>query len=107
MPLRRLPIGVRDKVAVKLRRLENDGIIAPVSEPTSWVSALLVVAKSDGRRRICIDAKPGINKALKRAQYCLPTIDKILPQLASAKVFSTLDAKVGFWHLKLDESPVD
>ena len=103
MPLRRLPIGVRDKVAVELRRLEENGIIAPVTEPTSWVSALLVVAKSDGRIRICIDAKPSINKALKRAQYCLPTIDDILPQLAGAKVFSTLDAKDGFWHLKLDE----
>jgi len=103
MPLRRLPTGVRDKVAAELRRLENDGIISPVTEPTSWVSALLVVAKSDGRIRISIDAKPSINKALKRAQYRLPTIDDILPQLAGAKVFSTLDAKDGFGHLKLDE----
>ena len=33
MPLRRLPIGVRDKVAAELQRLEEAGIIAPVSEP--------------------------------------------------------------------------
>jgi len=34
MPLRRLPIGVRDKVAVELKRLKDLGILVPVSEPT-------------------------------------------------------------------------
>jgi len=66
MPLRRLPIGIRDKVAAELQRLEASGIIEPVTEPTPWVSTLLVVAKPDGRIRICIDPKP-LNKALKRA----------------------------------------
>ena len=102
MPLRRLPIGVRDKVAAELQRMEADGIIAPVTEPSSWVSALLVVAKPDGRIRICIDPKP-LNKALRRAHYPMPTIDDVLPQLSGAKIFSTVDAKDGFWHLKLDD----
>ena len=103
MPLRRLPLGVRNKVAEELQRLVNNGIIAPVSEPTPWVSALLVVAKPDGRIRICVDPKP-LNKALARSHYRMPTIDDVLPQLTGAKVFSTVDAKDGFWHLRLDES---
>ena len=102
MPLRRLPLGVRDKVAAELERLEREKIIAPVTEPSPWVSALLVVAKQDGRIRLCIDPKP-LNKALKRAQYYMPTIDDVLPMLAGAKVFSTVNAKDGFWHLKLDD----
>ena len=69
MPLRRLPIGVRDKVAAELQRLEASGIITPVTEPSSWVSALLAVTKPDNRIRICVDPKP-LNKALKRAHYC-------------------------------------
>jgi hypothetical protein len=32
----------------------------------------------------------------------MQTIDDILPQLAKAKVFSTCDAKNGFWLMKLD-----
>jgi hypothetical protein len=48
MPLRRLPVGIRDKVAAELQRLEATGIIEPVTEPTPWVSALLLVAKPDG-----------------------------------------------------------
>ena len=70
MHLRRLPIGVRDKVAAELQRLEANGIIAPVTEPTACDSALLVVAKPDGRIRLCIDPKP-LNKALKRTPYCI------------------------------------
>lgn len=33
----------------------------------------------------------------------MPTLDDILPKLTSAKVFSTLDAQNGFYHLKLDD----
>jgi len=102
MPLRRIPIGVRDKVAAELQRLEADGIITPVTEPSSWISALLAVAKPDNRIRICIDPKP-LNKALKRAQYRMPVIDDVLPQLAGAKIFSTVDVKSAFWSIRLDE----
>ena len=34
----------------------------------------------------------------------MPTLEDILPNLANAKVFSVLDAKEGFWHIKLEES---
>ena len=33
----------------------------------------------------------------------MPTIDDVLPQLADAKVFSTVDARDGFWHVSLDD----
>lgn len=44
-----------------------------------------------------------LNKAIKRAHYPLPTIEQILPKLRNAKVFSLLDAKDGFWQVKLSE----
>ena len=103
MPLRRLPIGVREKVAVELKRLTDLGILVPVSEPTEWVSALLVVARPNGRIRICVDTKPSLNRALIRATHYMPTIDDILPQLARVRVMSTVDTADGFWHLKLDD----
>ena len=101
MPLCRLPVAIRQDVETELRTLVQDGVIAPVSEPMPWVSALLVATKPQGGIRICLDPKP-LNKALQRATYYMPTIDDILPQLAGAKVFSTVDARHGFWHCKLD-----
>jgi hypothetical protein len=103
MPLRRLPVALRDRIETELQRLTADNIIAPITEPTPWVSALLVVTKSNGGLRICIDPKP-LNKALKRCTYYMPTIDDILPKLAGVKVFSTVDIKHAFWHLRLSDT---
>ena len=33
----------------------------------------------------------------------MPTIDDVLPRLANAKVFSTVDVTQGFTHLRLDK----
>ena len=62
MPLRKLPIAVKDKVQAELARMTSAGIITPVNEPTDWISALLVVMKPNGKVRICLDPKP-LNKA--------------------------------------------
>lgn len=102
MPLRRLPVAMRDRVEKELRQMVDDGVIAPVTRPTPWVSALLVVAKQDGGIRICMDPK-FLNKALQRSVYYMPTIDDVLPKLNNAKVFSLVDVKSAFWTLKLDE----
>jgi len=39
---------------------------------------------------------------LRRSHNPTPTIDQVLPELSRAKVFSTVDAKNGFWHVELD-----
>ena len=103
MPLRRLPIALHDRVEAELRKLVNDGIIAPVTKPTPWVSALLVTTRRDNSLRVCIDPLY-LNRALQRSTYYMPTIDDVLPKLCNAKVFSTMDAKSAFHQLKLDES---
>jgi hypothetical protein len=102
MPLRRQPVAVRDRVEAELQKLVAENVIAPVTKPTPWVSALLVTTRKDNSLRICIDPK-FLNRALLRSTYYMPTIDDVLPKLSNAKIFSTFDAKSAFWHLKLDE----
>ena len=41
--------------------------------------------------------------ALKREYYKLPEIEDILPKLEDAKVFSKLDVRESYWHVRLDE----
>ena len=57
-PIRRIPLGVREKVEKKLDELLACGIIEEVPEgPTSWVSPLDVAPKPDGDVKICIDMR--------------------------------------------------
>ena len=62
----------------------------------------MVVKKSNKKLRICIDPKD-LNKAIRRPHYNMPTIDDMAPDLTKAKVFSVVDAKDGFWQVKLTD----
>ena len=101
LPARSVPEAVKMDVKAELDKLVKDGIISTVSEPTEWVSAMVVVKKPTKGIRICIDPKP-LNKAIKRNHYPLPTVEDLTPALAKAKVFSVCDAKSGYWHVELD-----
>ena len=98
---RRVPVALRDEVKEKLTDLEKRGMIKKVTEPTEWISSMVIVAKPN-KVRICLDPRE-LNKALKRPKYQMPTLEEILPRLAKAKVFSTLDAKDGFYQIGLDK----
>lgn len=98
LPLRRVPVAMKEELKKELQRLESLGVVAAVDTPTDWV----IVKKPSGKLRICIDPKP-LNRALKRNHYPLPVIEDVLPDLAQAKVFSLFDVKNGYWHVELDE----
>ena len=102
LPSRRIPIALADRVKTELSVLVDKGIIAPVDEPTDWVNQMAVVEKPNEKLRICIDPQ-SLNIALKREHYRLPLLDYILPELHKAQVFSKLDVKHAFWHVKLDD----
>ena len=103
LPARQVPIALRQPLKEELRRLEELGVITPVTEPTPWVSQAVCVDKGNGTIRLCLDPRP-LNVALKREHYHLPTFEELLPDLAGAKVFSKLDLKNGYWHVALDEA---
>ena len=101
-PPRRVPVALKGKLKKELDRLQSLGIIEQVTDPTPWVSSLVTVLKPNGQIRVCIDSKD-LNRVLRRSHYPTPTIDEILPELSRVKVFSTVDAKNGFWHAELDD----
>ena len=98
-PPRRVSKSLKNKLKEELDRLQRLEVIAPISEPTPWVSSLAVAVKS-GALRICIDPRP-LNTALKRERYQLPVLEDILSELSKARVFSTVDLKSGYWHCVL------
>ena len=101
-PVRRLPFGLRDKVDEKLDELLEKDIIKEVSRrPTEWVSPLVVVPKSDGDIRICVDMRRA-NEAIVRECQPIPTIEEVLYDLNGSTVFSKLDLKWGFHQIELE-----
>lgn len=60
---RRVPFSIRRELGEKLKEMEDRGIIKKVTEPTKWVSSLVVVRKPSGKLRICIDPT-NLNKAI-------------------------------------------
>ena len=62
MPLRRIPLSVKEDVEEELLRLEKLGVITRETRPTDWVSGMVVAKKPSGKLRICLDPKP-LNKA--------------------------------------------
>ena len=86
---RRVPVPLRECLQETLDDLD---ILAPVTEPTQWVSSMVVVPKSDGKLRICLDPKD-LNMAIQREHYPLPTIEDIATRLHGAKLFTVLDVR--------------
>ena len=99
---RKVPIELKDKLQAELCEMESQDIIAKVTQPTDWVNSLVIREKENGRLRLCLDPKD-LNKAIKREHHPIPTLEEITPKLAGAKLFSKLDARNGYWNVKLDE----
>jgi len=76
--------------------------VEKVTTPTDWISNIVVVT-TPNKIQICFDPKD-LNKAVICPKYQMPTLDELLSKLSKAKVFSTLDAKDGFYQVGLDES---
>jgi len=102
-PPRRIPYTVRDKLKSTLIKMVRDGIITKVENPQGWISNLVIVEKTDGKIRLCLDPRD-LNKVIKRPKDVLiPTINELTEKLANKRYFTVLDLKNGFWHVKLDD----
>ena len=98
----KVPIELKDRLQVELSEMENQDIIARVTQPTDWVNSLVIREKENGRLCLCLDPKD-LNKAIKREHHPTPTLEEITPKLTGAKLFSKLDARNGYWNVKLVE----
>ena len=92
----RVPIPLRKKVEDELLRMQTTGIISPVDDPSPWCARMVVVPKSSGSVRICVDLTH-LNQNVLQEYHPLPNVDDTLAQLAGAKKFTKLDANSGVW----------
>lgn len=98
---RNVPVALRDAVKAQLDKHERDGHLASVSEPTEWISNMVIVRQPE-KLRICIEPK-SLNQALRRSHYIMPTLEDVLHKLPKARIFTLVDARDAFLQCKLDE----
>ncbi|XP_062855259.1 uncharacterized protein K02A2.6-like [Trichomycterus rosablanca] len=99
---RRISLPLLPKVKEELNRMEQQGVISKVEQPTEWCAPMVVVPKQTGKVRICTDLTE-LNKSVMRERHQLPSVEHTLGQLAGARVFSKLDANSGFWQIPLSK----
>ena len=103
---RKVPYSMKNKLKVELDRLEQMEVIEKVTHPTDWVNNLVVIEKSNGNIRVCLD--PGdLNKAIRRPHHRAPTGREIADKLANEKLFSVFDLTQAYHQIELDDESSD
>ena len=99
-PPRRVPQALYEPL--RLKKLEAQGVIIAVDEPTDWVNSLVITEKRDGSLRLCLDPKH-MNKNIRREHFQIPTFTEISTQLGGVRLFTILDQKHSHWQVELDK----
>ncbi|XP_043216459.1 uncharacterized protein K02A2.6-like isoform X6 [Amphibalanus amphitrite] len=97
---RPVPLARQQRVEDELKRLEEAGIIRPVSH-SEWAAPIVVVPKHNGELRLCGDFRLTVNRATALEQYPLPKVDELLPKLSGCAVFSKLDLRQAYNQVEL------
>ena len=97
-----MAMELKDKFKAKLDEMAQRGIIFKVEEPTPWVNSVVTEVKPNGELRVCLDPTD-LNKAVLREYHPIPVVEDIVPELNGSDLFTKLDLKDGYWHIKLDE----
>ena len=66
---------------------------------------MVLVRKKDGLLRFCIDLRKLNSRTIKDA-YSLPQIEESLDCLNAVVIFTSLDFKVGYWQVEMDEDSI-
>ena len=74
---RRVPFGLRAKGESEVREFLDMDIIEAMSEPSQWVSPVVIVPKLSKDIRHCVDMQSA-NEAVIKARHSLPMVDEML-----------------------------
>jgi hypothetical protein len=77
-----------------LEKLLKDGIIFPVKY-SEWASNLVLVLKTTGQIRLCIDFR-ALNRASIKDHFPLLNMKMIFQQVAMSQIMSLLDGFSGY-----------
>ncbi|CAA0811058.1 Unknown protein, partial [Striga hermonthica] len=83
----------------EVEKLLGAGHIKEIQFP-EWLSNTVMVSKSEGKWRMCIDFRD-LNKACPKDLYPLPRIDQLVDSTAGCELLSLMDASQGYHQIPL------
>lgn len=89
-----------EEVRQHLKEMLEAGAIK--KSQSSYCSNVVLVKKSDGSLRFCIDLRKLNNKTIKDA-YTLPRVEETIDTLIGSKYFTKLDLRSGYWQVEIKE----
>ena len=102
--LRRHPMAYLPVIDEHVNKMLQNDVCEPSCSP--WASNVVLVKKSDGSLRFCIDYRQ-LNNLTVKDSFPLPGIDTCFDALGGAKYFSTLDLRQGYWQVENDPETAD
>ena len=101
-PVRRIPFAYQTDVKEQIQRMLKNGIIEKSVSP--WASPLVILKKSSGDLRICVDYR-AVNAQTVKNSHPLPNITATLERLAGCRWFTSFDLVSGYHQI--DVAPND
>nr|GEU59651.1 putative reverse transcriptase domain, ribonuclease H-like domain, aspartic peptidase domain protein [Tanacetum cinerariifolium] len=95
-PYRLTPSEMKE-LSKQLQEHSDKGFIRPSSSP--WGALILFLKKKDGSFRMCIDYRE-LNKLTAKNRYPISRIDDLFDQLQGSSVYSKIDLRSGYHHLR-------
>ena len=85
----------------EIDRMLNLGVIE--ESHSAWSSPIVLVKKSNGKSRLCLDSR-ALNSVTIKDAYPMPNIEGIIGRLDATRYISSIDLKDAFWQIPLDDS---
>lgn len=99
--LRRIPYAHRAEMLKLVKGMLDNHIKQP--SVSLWSSPVVLVKKKDSSLCFCINYLC-LKVITRKDVFLMPRIDDMLEKLNGKKIFTTLDAKSGYWQVQMDSS---
>ncbi|XP_050065898.1 uncharacterized protein LOC114124817 [Aphis gossypii] len=100
---RRLSYSEQGSLRNIINELLSENIIRPSNSPYS--SPIVLVKKKNKSFRLCVDYRE-LNKITVKDNFPAPLIDDQLDRLKGKQIFTSLDLKNGFHHVRMNEASI-